>query len=84
LPRHAVAFLRVQTGLPVISNEVGQFNEDPDQTRAVMSKLVELDLPVVIWFGMDGPKARGLMEKDGRLRPTGEAFRQFILAVYRQ
>jgi hypothetical protein len=39
---------------------------------------VELGLPMAVWFGLDGPKARGLVNPDGTLRPTGEAFRQFI------
>jgi hypothetical protein len=74
----AVAFLKAQTGLPVITNEVGQFTDDPNQTTAVMGKIVELDLPMAVWFGLDGPKARGLVHRDGTLRPTGEAFKRFI------
>ncbi|WP_038049756.1 glycoside hydrolase family protein, partial [Thermoanaerobaculum aquaticum] len=74
----AVAFLKAQTGLPVITNEVGQTTDDPNQTTAVMGKIVELGIPIAVWFGMDGPKARGLVDVDGSLRPTGEAFRQFI------
>jgi hypothetical protein len=74
----AVGFLRQQTGLPVITNEVGQFNDDPNQTTRVMGKIVELKIPIAVWFGLDGPKARGLVDPDGHLRPTGEAFRDFI------
>lgn len=73
----AFAYLKAQTGLPVITNEVGQFTDDPRQTTAVMAKIVELGLPVAVWLGLDGPKARGLVDPDGRLRPTGEAFRRF-------
>ncbi len=74
----AVAYLKARTGLPVITNEVGQFTDDPEQTRTVMAKIVELGLPVAVWFGLDGPRARGLVDPDGRLRPTGEAFQQFL------
>ncbi len=74
----AVAFLRAQTGLPVITNEIGQFTDDPNQTTAVMAKIVELGLPIAVWFGLDGPKARGLVNLDGSLRPTGDAFKRFI------
>ncbi|MGQ9729409.1 MAG: glycosyl hydrolase [Candidatus Fervidibacter sp.] len=74
----AVAFLRKRTNLPVITNEVGQFTDDPRQTTAVMQKIVELGLPIAVWFGLDGPKARGLVNLDGSLRPTGEAFKRFI------
>lgn len=74
----AVNFLRDQTGLPVLTNEVGQYTDDPNQTTAVMGKIVELGLPLAVWFGLDGPKARGLVNLDGSLRPTGEAFKAFI------
>ncbi len=78
----AVAFLRAGTGLPVLTNEIGQVTDDPAETRAIMAKVVELGLPIAVWFGLDGPKARGLVESDGRLRPTGEAFRDFIVATF--
>lgn len=77
-----VAYFRAQTGLPVITNEVGQFNLDPHQTEAIMAKIVELGLPVAVWFGLDGPKARGLVNADGSLRPTGEAFQRFIRRTF--
>ncbi len=79
----AVTFLQAQTGLPVITNEVGQTTDDPGQTSAVMGKIVELGLPIAVWFGLDGPKARGLVNPDGTLRPTGEAFRRFIETHFR-
>jgi len=73
----AVTFLRSQTGLPALTNEVGQWDDDPGWTTTVMSKIVALELPVAVWFGLDGPKARGLVNADGSLRPTGEAFARF-------
>jgi hypothetical protein len=36
-----VAFLTSQTGLPALTNEIGQHNDDPNQTTAVMAKVVE-------------------------------------------
>ncbi len=74
----AVVYLRTQTGLPVITNEVGQTTDDHHQTTAVMGKIAELGLPIAVWFGLDGPKARGLVNLDGSLRPTGEAFQRFM------
>lgn len=74
----AVDFLRNETGHAVITNEVGQWNDDPSQTTAVLSKLRDLSIPIAVWFGIDGPKARGLVNPDGSLRPTGEAFKKFI------
>ncbi len=79
----AVAYLRAQTGLPVITNEIGQFTDNHNQTTAVMAKIVELGLPIAVWFGLDGPQARGLVNLDGSLRPTGEAFKRFIERNFR-
>lgn len=79
----AVAYLRTQTGLPVITNEIGQVTDEPNQTTAVMGKVVELGLPIAVWFGLDGPKARGLVNVDGSLRPTGEAFQCFVESTFR-
>ncbi len=78
----AVKYLREQTRLPVITNEIGQLTDDPHQTTATMGKVVELGLPIAVWFGLDGPRARGLVDPDGRLRPTGEAFQRFIAANF--
>jgi|GEM_PF-684041 len=74
----AVAYLASQTGLPALTNEIGQHNDDPNQTTAVMGKVVELALPVAVWFSVDAAKARALVNPDGSLRPTGEAFQRFI------
>ncbi len=74
----AVGYLEAAAGLPAITGEVGQFTGDPAQTKAVMAKLAELGVRVAVWFAQDGPKARGLVGRDGSIRPTGEAFREFI------
>jgi hypothetical protein len=80
----AVAFLTSQTGLPALTNEIGQHNDDPNQTTAVMAKVVELGLPIAVWFSVDAAKARALVNPDGSLRPTGEAFQRFILTTFGQ
>jgi hypothetical protein len=72
-----VGYLRAHTRRPVLSNEIGQRSDEPAQTTAVMRKVVELGLPVAVWFARDGPKARGLVEPDGRLRAWGTAFQTF-------
>jgi len=43
-----------------------------------MGKVVELGLPIAVWFSVDAPKARALVNMDGTLRPTGQAFQRFI------
>ena len=79
----AVTYLKAQTGLPVLTNEIGQHTDDPDQTKAILSKVVELKLPIAVWFSVDAPKARALVNPDGTLRPTGEAFKHFIESTFR-
>ncbi|MBI2587241.1 hypothetical protein HYW29_00285 [Candidatus Amesbacteria bacterium] len=78
----AVSYMQQASGLPAVTNEVGQQkNEDPAQVTAVMQKIVDLKLPVAIWFSVDVPGyggARSLVEKNGELRPNGEAFRDLI------
>lgn len=78
----AVTYLRALTGLPVITNEIGQHTDNPRQTTAVMNKVVEQGLPIAVWFSVDAVKARALTEIDGTLRPTGEAFKRFIETTY--
>jgi hypothetical protein len=74
----AVEWLRVETGLAVLTNEVGQTTDDPAVTTAVVRAISRLGLPLAVWFGLDGPKARGLVDPDGTLRPTGVAFRDAV------
>lgn len=82
----AVSYMQQAGGLPPVTNEVGQQkNEDPSQVTAVMQKIVDLKLPIAIWFSVDVPgygEARSLVEKNGNLRPNGEAFRDFIKKTF--
>lgn len=78
----AVSYLRTASGLPVMTNEVGQqANSDSSQVTNVMQKIVNLGLPYAVWFSLDtNPPngARALNETNGSLRPNGEAYAQFI------
>ncbi|MDR7470356.1 MAG: hypothetical protein QN152_08560 [Armatimonadota bacterium] len=40
--------------------------------------MADLRLPYAVWFSIDAARARALMNPDGTLRPTGEAFRAFM------
>jgi hypothetical protein len=75
----AVAYLEETTGLPAITNEVGQRNLDPGTTSSVLAGLRDLGLRYAVWFSIDATLARALIEPDGTLRPTGVAFRSFVL-----
>ncbi|MDQ7844203.1 MAG: hypothetical protein QN141_12840 [Armatimonadota bacterium] len=76
--REAAAYLRRQTGLPLVTNEIGQHDDDPRTTTALLHAAAELGLPYVVWFSIDAPQARALMNPDGTLRPPGQAFRAFL------
>lgn len=75
--REATAYLTAATGLPLLSNEIGQIDSSPDTVSSLMSGVLDLNLPVAVWFSLDR-QARSLVEPDGTLRPNGEAFARFI------
>jgi hypothetical protein len=78
--RDAVTYLRDRVGLPVVTNEIGQRDDDPHTTAGLLAAVADLRLPYAVWFSIDTTAARALMDPDGSLRPTGEAFRAFLLA----
>ena len=78
----ATQFLTEATGLPYMTNEIGQRNEDPNATKQILQELVNLRFPVAVWYLSDATLARGLVNPDGSLRPTGDAFRDFVRTRY--
>lgn len=81
----AVAYLQSEAGLPAMSNETGQLNEDGATTNGIMNEAFKLGLPHLIWFSFDWradkeeeENARALQNPDGTLRPSGEAYKAFI------
>ncbi len=80
----AVQFLSTETGLPAMTNEIGQHDLSPTTVTDLMSEVVKLQLPYAVWFSIDAPKAQALMNPDGTLRENGAAFQQFIQAHFSQ
>jgi hypothetical protein len=76
-------YLQELTGLPAISNEIGQRNDDPENTERVLIKIKELGMRIAVWYAADARLARGLADRDGTLRPTGEAFRSTVNQLVR-
>jgi hypothetical protein len=76
----AIAYFQEATGRPVITNEFGQRRIDPDVTVGLMQTIVDLQIPIAIFYNNDsGPGGpRALINGDGSLRPTGQAARDFI------
>lgn len=83
----AVAYLGRASELPVLTNETGQQqNENPAQVTSVMGKILELSLPIAIWYSIDTASegsAQALINTDGSLRPNGEAYQNFIQENFR-
>jgi len=77
----AVAFLEEATGLPAMTNEFGQRQQDPQALRLIMGKLTQLGLPYAVAFSLDN-QAVAFQNDDGSLRPNGEAFRAFIAETF--
>ena len=77
-----IAYLKRATGKPVLSNEIGQLNASAALTAAMLDAATRAGLSYVIWYSGDGGtgKAVALQNADGTLRPTGEAFRDFVAA----
>lgn len=79
--REAAAYLSEATGLPPMTNEIGQRDLSPQTTIGIMAEVLRLGLPYAVWYFSDARLAKGLIERGtGALRPTGEAFREFIKA----
>lgn len=74
----AVAFLKTQTGLPLLTNEIGQHDLSPGTVRTLMAKVLELRLPHAVWYSIDSPNAKALIGPGGAIRENGQAYRDFI------
>jgi hypothetical protein len=78
--REAFAYMSAATGLPPITNEIGQRDLSPETTVRMMAEVLRLGLPYAVWYFSDARLARGLIDQGGSLRPTGETFKEFIEA----
>lgn len=83
-----VHYIQSETGLRVLTNEIGQTDTDPATTEAMMRELLSLGLDYVIWYSQDHDyedevwDVFALHEKsDGSLRPTGHRFKEVISSL---
>ncbi len=74
----AARYLTRATGLPVVSNELGQPTSDEDDVRNLLAAVRRLDMPFAVWSSLDGADRRGLQNPDGSLRSNGRAFAAFL------
>lgn len=74
----SVRYLEELSGLPAITNEIGQRDDEAGTTRALLEQVRDLGLPYAIWFSSDARLARALVDPNGGLRSTGVAFRDVM------
>lgn len=77
-----IDYLEQATGLPAVTNEMGQLDESPDVPVRLLQTAFDRGLPFVVWFSIDGLRARALNDPDGALRPNGIAVRELIVDRY--
>jgi hypothetical protein len=76
-----INYLKKRTKKPVISNELGQFDKDPDTLVALLQECTNQKLPFIIWYSPDenaGKRDTPLQYDNGSLTPTGIAFQNFL------
>ena len=80
--KQSIDYLERATKKPAVTNEIGQFNQDPSTVTSLLKATTSKKLPFVVWYGGDtGGAAVGLFEpKGGKLRANGNAFRDFMFA----
>jgi hypothetical protein len=59
-----------------MSDEMGQTEERPFETGEKIRILREAGVTPIIWNAVDGKGNVGLVDKNGKIRPTGEAFQR--------
>ena len=80
--QETVEFLKAETGLDAITNEIGQRDQRPTVVRGLLMKVAELKLPYAIWYSMDRLESRGLQEPDGTPRENGVTFQATVQAQF--
>jgi len=76
-----IEYLKRITGKPVITNEIGQYDNSPETVKAIVRLCRQEQMPYVIWYsGLKGGggKAVSLQDITGALKPNGEAFKEAV------
>jgi hypothetical protein len=80
--KETAQYLEQFTGLPAVTNELGQRDTDTSATDSLLNGVVSAKLPIAVWFSSDSRLSKAFVNSDGSLRPIGEAFRSFITQHY--
>ncbi|TKK69255.1 hypothetical protein FC093_08020 [Ilyomonas limi] len=76
-----IEYLKRVTGKPVITNEIGQYDDSPETVKAIIRLCRQEQMPYVIWYsglGRGPGKAVSLQDINGVLKPNGEAFKEAV------
>jgi hypothetical protein len=75
----AINYLRERTGKTVISNEMGQFDNDPQTTRNLVQLTLKEKLPYVVFYSdSDTDRSFPFNDSSGALTIIGEAYRKVL------
>jgi hypothetical protein len=70
--------LQDATGLPAVSNEFATNSTDPQPIGQLMQTVLDLRVQFAVWYSADARIAVALVEPQGQLRASGQAFRDFV------
>ena len=79
--KKSVGFLERFTGLPAMSNEMGQYNNSSSQIKGLMNKVLDLGLAYAVWCSDDkyvqaqDENIKALHRSDFSLRKHGKAYK---------
>ena len=74
-----IAYLKRATGKPVITNEMGQFDQDPATLTSILQTCQQNNCPFVIWYSdCEGSTTYPLNYSDATLTNTGYAYKNYI------
>jgi hypothetical protein len=76
-----INYLKKRTGKPIISNELGQFDTDPNTLLSLVQLCTNRSFPYIVWISPDenaGNKDTPLQHSDGALTATGIAFKNYL------
>lgn len=76
-----ISYLKKRTGKAVISNELGQFDTDPNTLTSHVQMCTDRGFPYIIWYSPDehaGKKGTPLQHSDQSLTNTGIAYKNYL------
>ncbi len=79
----AVAYVQAASGLPVVVKELALAGDAAADVTPLLQKALDLHLAYVVWIGSDAGALRALTNADGSLRPTGNAFQDFVQSRFK-